>query len=160
MERVRRQWEKWHLLSPCLYETLCCFITYIITFDSQSNPFGGVCYPHFRDKKMKPPRYPSPHSGTAWKNRKSLLSLDIFKSRVKKRLHYLQKNPFQWMQHRVTQRKGVRESSVWSPDTGFNKEHPPLCAQGYCSFYASGSSDMHNTSKKGKRHRDMHTIKC
>lgn len=67
--------------------------------------------------------------------------------------------PQQWEQHKVTDRKEVREPSVWFPDTSFNKEHCPLCVPGfYCSFYATGSSDVRDASKKGKRHRDIHTM--
>ena len=64
---------------------------------------------HFRDNKTKTQR---------------LQSLDLFKFRNKKRLYSLQKNPPQWMRPRLTQKKGVREPSAWSPDTGFNKQHP------------------------------------
>lgn len=79
---------------------------------------------HFRDNKTKTQRYPSPQSCTTCRNRKRLQSLDLFKFRNKKRLYSLQKNPPQWMRPRLTQKKGVREPSAWSPDTGFNKQHP------------------------------------
>lgn len=54
------------------------------------------------------------------RSRKRCLSLDLFKSKVKQRLHCLEKNPPLWMQHKFTQEK--ESLPVWCPDAGFNKK--------------------------------------
>lgn len=111
----------------------------------------------FQSKKRKAQRYAAPHPAQLVRSRKRVWSLNLFKSKVKKRLHYLEKNPPhtppQRKQHKLPRGQG-QGTSAWCPDTGFNENIPP-CAHGYCSLYAAGSR-----FKNSERRRDIHTKQC